>query len=331
MGLGCTLVCVKRQRTIYTLLAVLLLLCALAAALHLRQKAPPEAARLLPESDAIAFVNLKPLRLATHFDRDPISTSSFRDFIDATGILPERDLDAVAVGLHRMADPSGPNGPVGFSEVFEGRFDRPRLERYLLTHSGPVEHYTTHTIYSLASEGRTVRVAVLGYDMVAASNMPTAEQIHSMLDRQRAAASPFAGASLLADRYADVPAFASAWAIGRIALPFALNGRVTVMGLELPLPADTTFVASLRYTTALRLRIDEVAPTEQAAAESARSLTNLLRLVRDVQRSQQPVARTPEDQAMRQFVDSIEVEARENRATLTGTVPTEALREWSGK
>ena len=61
-----------RKRTSYTLLAAFLFLCALAAMIYLRQKAPPEAARLLPESDAIIYLNLKPIRAATHFDRTPI-------------------------------------------------------------------------------------------------------------------------------------------------------------------------------------------------------------------------------------------------------------------
>ena len=34
----------------------------LAVAVFLRSKAPPEAARLLPESDGIIFINLKPIR-----------------------------------------------------------------------------------------------------------------------------------------------------------------------------------------------------------------------------------------------------------------------------
>ena len=52
--------------------------------------------------------------------------------------------------------------------------------------------------YNIPSDkGRTVRVAQIGYDMVAVSNTPTPEQIHSMLDRHATAAWPFAGSSLL--------------------------------------------------------------------------------------------------------------------------------------
>ena len=310
-----------RKRTIYTLLAVLAFVCALAVALYLRQKAPPEAARLLPESDAIVFVNLKPVRLATHFDRKPISQNSFEDFIDATGILPERDIDEVAFALHRMPDPGGPNGPVGFTEVFEGRFDRERLAKYLEAHSSSQEVYAGRKIYLVPSNGRIVRVALLGYDMVAASNMPTTEQIHSILDRQRAAASPIAGSSLLNARYCEVPAFSSAWAVGRIGLPFATDGKISLGGFELPLPVDTTFVASLRFTTSLHLRIDEITGSEDDAARSAKALNGMLAMARAVTRTV-----NSDDKVLRQFEDSIAIEQKKDRVQLTATVPGDAFK-----
>jgi len=169
-----------------------------------------------------------------------------------------------------------------------------------------------------------VRVALLGYDMVAASNMPTTEQIHSILDRQRAAASPFAGSSLLNARYSEVPAFSNAWAVGRIGLPFGADGKISVMGLELPLPVDTTFVASLRFTTALHLRIDEITGSEEAAAQSARALNGLLVMARAVTSNE---VRTPGDDALRQFEESIAIEQKKDRVALTATVPGDV---WKG-
>ena len=310
-----------RKRTAYTLLAVFAFLCALGVVLYLRQKAPPEAARLLPESDAIVYINVKPIRLATHFDQRPFTPNSFKDFIDATGILPERDIDDVAFALHRMPDPNGPNGPVGFTEVFEGRFDRERLAKYLETHSSSREEYAGRTIYLMPSQGRIVRVTLVGYDMVAASNMPTTEQIHSILDRTRAAASPFAGSSLLNARYGEVPAFSSAWAVGRIGLPFGTDGKITLAGFELPLPVDTTFVASLRYTTGLHLRVDEITGSEDDAAASANSLNGMLVMAKVVTK-----AASGNDRALREFEDSIVIEQKKDRVQLTGTVPTDMLK-----
>ena len=114
-----------RKRTSTTLLIVFLVLAILAAAFYLRKKAPPEAARLLPESDGIVYVNLRPLRTATHFDQRPVTHDpGYQAFIDATGFVFERDLDEAAFALHQMPDPSGPNGLVAFSEVFEGPLRR---------------------------------------------------------------------------------------------------------------------------------------------------------------------------------------------------------------
>src|SRR5271168_609358 len=148
-----------RKRTRYSLLLMLALMVALAVVLVLRKTAPPEAARLLPESDAIVYVNIKPLRAATHFDRSTITrTPYYQQFVDATGIVPERDLDVAAFALHRMDDPQGPNGPVGYSEVFEGRFDGERLTRYLATIATAKETYAGRDIFTVpVGEGRDIR------------------------------------------------------------------------------------------------------------------------------------------------------------------------------
>lgn len=340
-----------QKRSRYSLLLIFALLAALAVALFLKKKAPPEVARLLPEADAIVYVNLKPIRSATHFDREwskrPVALSpEYQHFIDATGIVFERDLDAVAFALHRMDDPGGPNGPVAYSEVFEGRFDGTKLAAYLASVATSKENYAGHDIYTVpvaavevsvaggtvARAVRSLRVTQLGYDTIAASNMPTAEQIHSILDRYRASASPFAGSSLLSARYQDVPLLSTAWGIGHIGLPFSENGKLSAFGLQLPLPEDTTFVASLRFTTALRLRIDELLPTQADAEQSAHALAALLQLFRSLQEVQsqvqfgkQPI--TSENTAAKQLLDSIKIAAQGDRATLTATVPIDILKQ----
>ncbi|MGA2896251.1 MAG: hypothetical protein ABSE27_01455 [Acidobacteriaceae bacterium] len=317
-----------RKRTLYSLLLMLALIVALIAAVWLRKHAPPEVARLLPESDAIVYLNLQPLRAATHFERTPVIRSpDYQHFVDATGIDPERDLDAAAFALHRMDDPAGPNGPVAYSEVFEGRFDGERLARYLSGMATSQEQYAGHTIYTIPIEGRRLRIAQLGYDTIAASNMPTTEQIHSMLDRYRASASPFAGSSLLAARYRDVPLLSSAWAIGHVGLPFSERGRITVFGLELPLPEDTTFVASLRVGLgALHLRIEQIAPSEADAARSTQALDALLRIFQVIQPKIEAQSEAPDAEALRQFAASIQIEQHKDRAVLTAILPTQLLK-----
>jgi hypothetical protein len=317
-----------RKRTRYSLLVALALVIALAVAVWLRKLAPPEAARLLPESDAILYVNLKPIRAVTHFDRDSVSRSpDYQRFVDATGIVPERDLDAAAFALHRMEDPAGPNGPVAYSEVFEGRFDGERLSHYLSSISQSQEQYAGRTVYTIPIEGRTLRIAQLGYDTIAASNMPTTEQIHAMLDRYGAAASPFSGSSLLEARYRDVPLLSTAWGIGHVALPFSENGRIQLFGLGLPLPEDTTFVMSLRPSVnSVHLRVEEIAPTENDARQSAQILGSLIQILQTI--PPKLAAHTPRNDAepMRNFISSLTVEQRKDRAIVTANVPFDLIR-----
>ena len=251
--------------------------------------------------------------------------------MDATGIVPERDLDGAAFALQRMSDPTGPNGAVAYSEVFQGRFNAGRLSGYLASQAKSTEEYAGRTIYAIPSEGRTLRVVVLGYDMVAASNEPTTEQIHSILDRERAGASPFAGSSLLAARYRDVPAFALAWGVGRLGLPFSEGGRISVLGLKLPLPEDATFVASVRYQGGLHLRVEEIAADEAEAARSAEALSQLLGLVKVMESAQQTGPQTEENLALQKLIGSLKIEQSADRTTLTATLPPEALRKLSGQ
>jgi len=170
---------------------------------------PPEAARLLPESDGILYINFKPVRAFLHKDmKPPERVPDYQQFVDATGIDPEHDLDQAAIALHRMANPNGPNGPVAYSLVLVGKVDGNRLKTWLAAHAASEERYAGRTIYSIPSDGRTVRVTQIGYDMVAVSNTPTPEQIHSIIDRRRTAALPFAGSTLLAHHFHEVPLLA---------------------------------------------------------------------------------------------------------------------------
>jgi hypothetical protein len=320
-----------RKRTRYSLLVMLSLVAALLVAIWLRKTAPPEAARLLPESDAVIYVNLRPLRAATHFERNQVSRSpDYQQFVDATGIVPERDLDAAAFALHRMDDPNGPNGPVAYSEVFEGRFDGARLARYLGSIASSQEQYAGHTVFTIPVEGRQLRIAQLDYDTLAASNMPTTEQIHSMLDRYHAAASPFSGSSLLAARYHDVPLLSSAWGIGHVGLPFSESGRIHVFGLELPLAEDTTFVVSLRLGIgSVHLRVEQIAPNQADAAHSAEALGSLVQLLQAIQPSVSAQSDKPDADAMREFTSSLKVEQRNERAVVTASVPLQLFRKLS--
>ncbi len=307
------------RRTRRTLWIVAVVLLVLAAAIFLRFKAPPEVARLLPESDGIVYINLRPLRALMHKNLKPVVRApEYQAFIDATGIDWERDLEEAAVALHRMPDPNGPNGPVAYSMVLAGKLDGKALARYLDAHATGKENYVGHTIYSVPSGGRTVRVAQIAYDMVAISNFPSTEQIHSMLDRHRSAALPFSGSTLLSEHYSEMPLLSVAWGMGAIGLPFSENGRIQVLGMELPLEPDTTFLASIHWAGALKLRLVEITPTEGAAASQAASLNLLLQVARGATAS---LGSDPANDSLKEVLRTAQISHNHTRVVANATLP----------
>ena len=295
-----------------------------------RKATPPLPARLLPESEAIAYFNLSPLRAATHFNQTPTPHApEYQQFIDQTGIDAERDLDEAAFALDRLPDITGPNAGLAFSEVFRGRFDPVRLSRYLARLAASTETYDGRTLYLIPNDGRTVRVAVLPRGLIAVSNDPTPEQIHSILDRARAPWAdwglPFssAGPTLLAEHYRDLPVLSLAWGLGQIGLPFGDRGKLSLFGLTLPLRLDATFVASLRWTGTLRLRVEAIAPNEAAAQASAGALSALVSLGKLAENNLPGSVTDANTQAL---LNSMKVLQYNNRAVVTATLPAALLR-----
>jgi hypothetical protein len=329
-----------RKRTLIPLLIAAAVVAIFLVAVIVRKQAPPEAARLLPESDAILYFHLKPVRAITHFDRTPVVRSpELQSFMDATGIDPERDIDSAAFALHRVPMPATrydpPHAELFLSEVFVGRFDGQRLQRYLDSIATARESYAGRTVYSVPMGDQTLRVAQLGYDTVAGSNMPTSEQIHSMLDRSRSSALATTGSSLLAARFHEVPLLAEAWGIGHIGLPFSHDGKIAVMGMSLPLPEDSDLVASLSYVGtehllaggSVRLRVVEIAPNDAAAQRTVDSLTTLLALLRGLDLS--PPGSAPaasSDAALRAIVAGTKIEQHNDRAVLETFATVEQLK-----
>jgi hypothetical protein len=315
------------------LLVVAAVVAVLALAVFLRSKAPPEAARLLPESDGIIYVDLRPIRAFLHKGlKPPDRAPDYQQFIDATGIDWEQDLDQAAISLHRMTNPNGPNGPVAYSMVLVGKITGQKLNQWLTANASTLETYAGKTIYDIPSEGRTVRVAQIGYDMVAVSNTPTPEQIHSIIDRHRTAALPFAGSTLLSRHYHEVPLLAFAWGVGQIGLPFSERGAISILGLSLPLADDSTIVASvapaLPVPNSLRLRVEEIAPSEQVAVNQAAALATLVTLARGFTA---PLAPDAANNALKQVLSTAEVTQHRERvlvtATLTPSLLSQAINE----
>jgi hypothetical protein len=227
--------------------------------------------------------------------------------------------------MHHMQNPRGPNGPVAYSEVFAGHFDHKRLTSWLEAASKAREQYADRTIYSLPSQGRTVRVVMLGYDMVAVSNTPTAEQIHAIVDRYRTAALPFSGSSVLSDYYSQVPTLSIAWGIGRISLPFWSEGGPRIFGVTLPLDTDTAFIASVRFLGTLRLRVEEIAPSQADAAATTNALESMLGLLSAALTS---VQNNPQSKDYRTLINSAKVTQHGSRTVLTATVPLDLVKQF---
>lgn len=316
----------RTRRTLWIVAAVLLLL---AVAVFLRSKAPPEAARLLPESDGIIYVNFKPFHRFLKKDlKPPQRVPEYEQFVEATGFDWERDLDQVAIGLHRMANPNGPNGPVAYSMVLVGNLTGKKLNAWLAAHAAAHESYAGNTIYDIPSQGRTVRVTQIGYDMLAVSNAPTPEQIHSIVDRHRTAALPFAGSTLLAQHYRDVPLLSLAWGLGEIGLPFNESGSIRIFGSSLPLEADSTIVASITPTLSmgsdLNIRVEEIASSEELASSQAAALATLVTLARGVTAQLGP---TPANNGLKEVLRTAEVTLKRNRVTVSARLTPSILGE----
>jgi hypothetical protein len=210
--------------------------------------------------------------------------------------------------------------------VLVGKLTGAKLNQWLEAHAASRETYTGHTIYNVTSEGRTVRVSQVGYDMLAVSNTPTPEQIHSMLDRHRAAALPFAGSTLLSRHYHDVPLLALAWGVGQIGLPFNENGAISVLGFRLPLQADSTIVASLSpelsLAGTLRLRVEEIAATNEDAASQAAALSTLVDLARGFT---EPLRESAANKGLKELLKTAEVSQTRNRVIVRANLPVSML------
>lgn len=316
------------RRTRRTLLIAAAVLLMLAIAIFLRFKAPPEAARLLPEADGIVYVNLQPLRAFLHKDlKPPHYDPDYKAFIDATGINWERDLDQVAIALHRMPNANGPNGPVAYSMVFVGRITGRKLNDWLATHAASRDSYAGKTIYNIPSDGRTVRVSQIGYDMVVVSNTPTPEQIHSIIDRHNTAAWPFARSTLLQRYYHDLPLLSIAWGVGQVGLPFSQSGAISILGLQLPIPDNSAIIASLtpalpltrgfHIEGLLRCRVEEIAPSERVAASQAETLRSLVALFQQISA---PLADTSINNGFKELIKTAQISHRKDRVIVSASV-----------
>src|SRR5271165_470704 len=123
----------NRRRNLWIAFAVILVIGAIGAALLLRKRAAPDVVRLLPNADAILYVNLEPVRLLTDMGKNPPKDREpeYEEFVRQTGFEFERDLDRAALAIHYGQPKGNREGETRYSEILQGHFDGQRITEYL--------------------------------------------------------------------------------------------------------------------------------------------------------------------------------------------------------
>lgn len=316
------------RRSLPIILAVLAVAAAVTVAVILRKHAPPEPARLLPDADGFAYVNLQWVRRVDLLGQLPPvqHDPQYQQFVQATGFDFERDLEQAAVAVH-YPEGVGPARPedARFSYVVVAKINGELLREYLKKLSTSIDNYRSIDIYNIPREGRTGRVAILGVDTIAASNYPDPQVIRGIVDRSRKLASPFGGPRLLRQFYKHVPLASLGWAILRVepateSAPQA--GPARWAGFLFSKPA--VVVASARYLGAIHLRAEAFSDSEEDARQVTERTTTFLNLFHAGENDLNP---SGFDADVKSLFASLKVTQEKDRAILTATVPSDFLRK----
>ncbi len=314
----------SRKIQLWIALALLVIIVGgIVTALLLRKRAAPDAVRLLPESDAVLYINLEPIRLFSDIGKAPPKERDpqYEDFVRQTGFEFERDLDKAAFAIHYGAAGKGKPAETRYSEVLQGHFDSTRVANYLRKLASQVERYEEHDIYDIPVEDRVVRVALLGVDIAAASNTESGDTIRGIIDRYRQAALPFPGPTLVSDYYRRVPLGSVVWTIARPPAASAPEGHSELLlpgdwsGL---LPPDSLVIASARPLNEVRLRAEVITRSDAEAQSFTQQVSAYLTLFKSLEISTD--AGGP-DKDVKAAFDSLEVHPDKNEAILTAKVP----------
>jgi hypothetical protein len=310
------------RRKLPVWLGFLIIVAAVWAVVFLRKHAPPEPARLLPTADGFIYVDLKWMRYTDIAKKLPAVAHDpdYEKFIEATGFQFESDLQEAALAIHYASPENG--GETRFSEVVVAKIDGDRLRTYLAKLSSLIETYRAIDIYNIPIENRILRVAILGSDTVAASNVNDPGVIRGIIDRSRKVASPFGGPALLRQSYKHVPLTSLAWAI------FKLNSAGTTHSpLGLPVSSPATAVVSVRYVPLVRevhLRGEAFTKSEDAAAQLTQQVDTFLAIFHSAEIS---VSGQTPDPDIKKALESLKVEQHKDRTVLTATLPEALLRK----
>ncbi len=307
----------RRRRTLWIVLAVVIAGLVITAAVLVRKHSAPEPARLLPEADTYVYFDLAPLRLAGVLKGMPEvpREAEYAQFVRETGFEFERDLDEAAFAVH--AGRAGEE--TRFSEVFVGRIDGDRVRTYLRKLAKSVDQYRDRDIFNVPLRGRTVRVALLGVGMVAVSNVDDPMVIRGMVDRYKEIALPLRGPSLLRKYYSRVPWGSLAWVIAQVGTPAEGNkGLVLPGGYNLFFPGGTVVIGSARYLGDVQLRADAITANADERQRLLDQLNAFVALFRSIEANEQLGGG---DKDVKAFFDSLKVEPHDDNVVLSATAP----------
>lgn len=321
------------RRTFPIVLAVVVIAAAVTLAVQLRKHAPPEPARLLPGGDAFFYLNLNGVRGANSGKDLPAVSHDpeYERFIRETGFEFERDLDKAAFAVHYPSKwPGGGTGgsstEVRFSEVLEGKFQGERVIAYLRQIAKSVESYRSVEIFTIPVEGRSLRVAVLSADSVAASNHDDPAVIEGMIDRSRRLASPFGGPSLLRQYYKHVQLASLAWLVARIdpSSPEA-GGLNTVFTSPATLVISGSALNPLHpMTQSIHLRAEAFTESSDQARALADKVNVFIALSHAAETS---VGTHGTDADVKTLFDSLQIRQEGDHVVLTAAMPYGFLRK----
>ena len=321
----------RNKRVLLSLVAVAAVAAAVVLLVLARRNAAPEAARLLPECDAVVYLDLGNIHRLTSFSRvpGPKHEPEYEDFIRATGFDFERDLHEAAMAVHLPKPGTTGTAQNRYTEILVGQFDRQKIEAYLKKISRSVEVYQGTEIYTIPVEQRQVRVAILAVDRVGISNADDPEVIHGVVDRAKHLALPVRGPSLLAQYYRHVPLASLAWMIA--AIPPASDSRRASSSYPIPggfdalLPANSTIIASIRYLGAVHAKAEFLLGSEQRAQQFASQANAFLELFKSIEVN---IPHSGNDPDVKTVFDSLKVEQQKEHAVLSASIPAGFLKKF---